>query len=177
MKVEININKWHFFVILSFVILVGFAIAQSQNTPNPGHDVSQLSGVAPSCSSSSFSNGDSSCTASTNNNWTPRLTAARSSYSYNSLKLGGIDVQGFCKSDGSNCRPLSAYLVDTTTKCSSGTQPVQCITDSPDSAFTWYNRVSYERFRWNSNLNKWEYQYYLPNNFLATAYCTYVVCA
>ena len=65
MKIYINIEKKHVFLILGSILLLGvlgFAYAQGQPVPNHGHSFSQLSGVAPNCDASIVA-GNADCAA------------------------------------------------------------------------------------------------------------------
>jgi hypothetical protein len=117
MELRISITKVHLFIFIGILVLfsvVMFVIAQTPGVPNPGHDISQLSGVAPNCDSISS---DPSCIAAMSGmSLRGDQLSSRSALSWNSLsatsalnalKLGGIFPNDYCRKDGTNC--LSGY--------------------------------------------------------------------
>lgn len=103
MEIRVVIKKSHVFLILAFILVVGFAVAQL-SAPNPGHTYDQVAGAARNC----IGNANSLCTGPSSQGWGLGDVAVASGQSWNTNNFGGLGLGSFCRSDGSNCAVSNA---------------------------------------------------------------------
>lgn len=102
MEIRVVINKKYVFIILGFILVVGFAIAQL-TAPNPGHTINQVAGATPNCAS----NPTHGFCAGPTGSWGLSDVAIASGNSWNSERLGGVVATEYCRSNGANCPTAS----------------------------------------------------------------------
>lgn len=115
MKIEINIKKTHFILILTFLFLATFVIAYGGNQPAiVGHSIGELQDVAPNCLTNP---GHTFCQAASAQSWELQDVAVASGYSAysvnsgNSNALGSLASSSYCKSSGADCQVTLATEV------------------------------------------------------------------
>ncbi|MBM3232031.1 hypothetical protein FJZ21_01480 [Candidatus Pacearchaeota archaeon] len=130
MKIEINIQKKHFIIILiSLFLITGliFAVAQP-STPNPGHSINEVPAATPNCltnpthpfcqaaSAQSWGLGDVaiasgysaySINSGNANTANSANTANNANNAGNSNNLGGTPASSYCQVSGTNCKVMN----------------------------------------------------------------------
>ncbi len=140
MKIEINIKKTHFILILTFLFLATFVIAYGGNQPTVvGHSIGGIQGVAPNCLANPT---HASCSATSGSSWltTHGGLGNVSISATNAFALEGFRASAFCRGDGTNCAPVPSQYVrkaQSTSFCGPGNafycgaQPVDIFTGAP----------------------------------------------